>query len=62
MNLKDITICICFKYLVEAAGVELTAPTKPEMFDISGFTLDFSQLFNILHQFNKFKKHGLIQL
>ena len=32
------------------------------MADIRGFTLDFSQLFNILQQFNKFKKHVLFQL
>ena len=32
------------------------------MGDIRGFTLDFSQLFNILQQFNKFNEHVLFQL
>ena len=46
----------------EAAGVELTASTKTQMVDIRGFTLDFSQLFNILQQFNKFNNRVLMQL
>jgi hypothetical protein len=33
--------------MVEAAGVEPAADTKPQMADIRGFTLDFSQLLNI---------------
>ena len=48
--------------LLEAAGVELTASIKSQLADIRGFTLDFSLLFNILQQFNKFKKHVLFQL
>jgi hypothetical protein len=34
--------------MVEAAGVESAADTKPQMVDTPGFTSDFSQLFKII--------------